>query len=470
MMPFSEWSVIQLAQAIATRQVSAREVTEYALHKIETLNPETGAFVWINHEDALSQADMVDKQIAAGTPPSRIAGIPCPIKDLAAVQGKPWQMGSVAFQDNIAQYSDPMPQWLAQAGTIMVGKTNTPEFGLPPYTEPDHCPPARTPYDVSRTAGGSSGGAAAAVAAGMTPMAHGSDGGGSLRIPASCCNLVGFKPSRGLIPSADGPMPGPGLLTEGLLTKSVADMAFALDAIIHPQIGETYYMPWPEKGLFSALNQPLPPLRIGVLTTPVITPDEPVDPACLAAVTSTVTLLENLGHKVSQAPIPFEAEQWAAFEALWAVMALTIPVPESLEHKLTPLTRTLREKGRTTTGLEYAQAVLSQQQMTRQVALRWAEFDAILTPTLARIPPKIGAIRNDADPQKDFYSQMVFTPWTSTANITGRPSISVPGHWAEVEGKQLPIGIMLTGRLGQDTQLLGLAAQVEKAITSSPLS
>jgi amidase len=202
------------------------------------------------------------------------------------------------------------------------------------------------------------------------------------------------------------------------------------------------------------------PLRVGVLTTPVIADDAGVDPACLHAVDHAVALLDTLGHDVAEAPVPFPAEDWGAFAALWSVGALSAPIPEDAEPLLTPLTRWLRTAGREQSGLAYAQAVAGMQRLTQHVATAWKPFDVVLTPTLAQLPAPVGSLRDDADPARDFAAQTRFTPWTSIANLTGRPSVSLPLGWTD---DVLPVGVMLTGRLGDDALLLALSAQLEAA-------
>jgi amidase len=353
---------------------------------------------------------------------------------------------------------------LRQAGTIMVGKTTTPEFGLPCYTEPDIAAPARTPWDLSRSAGGSSGGSAAAVAAGIVPAAHGSDGGGSIRIPASACGLVGLKPSRGRISPGPYAVNGPAVASHGVLTRDVRDTAALLDVLSASWPGDAFRLPPPRTSFLAACDAPPPTLRIGVLTTPVIVDDAPVDQACLDAVAATATLLDRLGHPVEPAPVPFTSDLWPSFEAIWAVLTLINPVPEGSEDALVPLTRWLREKGRAVSGLDYARAVAGTQEASLLAARAWERFDVIVSPTLARLPARVGELRNDDDPAADFLAQCEYTPWTSVWNLTGWPAISLPLHRAEEAGNSLPVGVMLgVPALGAEETLLALATQLEAA-------
>ena len=459
---YFELTAVDIARAVNAQEVSAVEVAEVALQVAAERGPRYGAFTVLAPERALADAARTDASVrSGGTLP--MAGVPCPIKDLNPVAGLPWEAGSAAMRGNVATDDDPIVGWFGDAGTSMIGKTATPEFGLPCYTEPDGRPPAVTPWDPTRSAGGSSGGAAAAVAAGITPLAHASDGGGSIRIPASACGLVGLKVSRGLISSGARP-PGPGLGTDGVVSRTVRDTALALDVLAGPQPGDTYSAPVDRDGYLSACDRPVGRLRVGVLTTPVIAADADVHPACLDAVTRATQLLEGLGHDLVEAPAAFPAERWQVFRAVWSVGALSIPLQPEADPALTPLTRWLRDGGRQVSGLEYASAVAAMQALTREVAETWADFDVILSPTLAQPPALVGSLRDDADPASDFDAQTRFTPWTSVFNLTGRPAISLPLHTARVGGAdapELPIGVMLGGRFGAESMLLGLAAALE---------
>ena len=461
---YRQLSAMEIASAVNSRELSAVEVARVALEVAGERGPHYGAFTCLAPERALADARRTDARVAAGER-MPLAGVPCPIKDLNPVAGLPWEAGSSAMRGTIAQADDPIVGWLAGAGTSMIGKTSTPEFGLPCYTEPDGRPPAVTPWDPTRSAGGSSGGAAAAVSAGIAPIAHASDGGGSIRIPASACGLVGLKTSRGLVSPGVRP-PGPGLGTEGVVSRTVRDTALTLDVLAGPRPGDTYWAPVQPGGYLAACERPVGPLRVGILTTPVIASDAVVHPSCLDAVARAARLLQGLGHRVTDAPVPFEAERWEAFRSVWAVGALSIPLPLEADPALTPLTRWLREQGRRASGLEYAGAMAAIQNLTRQVAATWSDFDVIVSPTLSQPPAPVGTLRDDDDPAADFAAQMRFTPWTSVFNLSGRPAISLPLHTARMDGPaspELPIGVMLGADFGQDALLLGLAAALEAA-------
>lgn len=462
-MELTELDALALARAVGDQEVSATEVAQAHLERAGRLSDVVGAFARLTPELALAQAAEVDAALARGETPVPFPGVPCPIKDLNPVAGVGWEAGTIAMRGNIADLDDDIVGWFRAAGTVNLGKTATPEFGLPCYTEPEGAPPARTPWDLRRSAGGSSGGAAAAVAAGLAPIAHGSDAGGSIRIPASACGLVGLKASRGRISSGRLRVPGPGLATDGVLSRTVADTAVALDVLAGHGVGETYHAPAPGSAFADAVGREPGRLRIGVLTTPVIA-EADVHPACLEAARSTAEALAGLGHEVADAPVPFPVERWQAFGALWAVGAASIPLPEAAEPLLRPLTRWLRDLGRNTSGVAYAEAAGAVQRLTAEVAQAWDGFDVVLTPTLAQPPALVGGLRDDDDPAADFAAQTRFTPWTSVHNLSGRPAVSLPLHTAVVERRELPIGVMLGGRFGAEETLLSLAAQLEDAV------
>lgn len=456
-------AALATAAAVRAGTLSAVEVARAHLERSERLGAAVGAFARLTPELALAQAEAVDAAVARGEVAARLLGVPCPIKDLNPVAGVGHEAGSAALAGNVAEVDDDLVGWFRAAGTVMTGKTATPEFGLPCYTEPEGSPPARTPWDLSRSAGGSSGGAAAAVATGLAPIAHGSDGGGSIRIPASACGLVGLKASRGRISSGSWREPGPGLASEGVLSRTVADTGLALDVLAGHGEGETYQVPAPSGSFLEACWREPGRLRIGLLTTPVIA-NADVHPACLAGARATAETLATLGHEVTEAPVPFGVERWEAFSALWSVGAASIPLPPEAESLLRPLTRWLREQGRGTSGVDYARALAALQRLTVDVALAWDAFDVILTPTLAQPPALIGELRNDDDPAADFAAQTRFTPWTSVYNLSGRPAISLPLHTAEVGERTLPIGVMLGGRFGAEELLLSVSAQLEAEV------
>lgn len=463
-----ELSALDLGRAVASREVSPVEVTEHFLARISGYDARLGAFVTVTADLALSQAKEQEALAGEGALPSPLAGVPVPIKDLNHVAGVPVSYGSAAYAGTVAPVDDHAVRRLRLAGTICLGKTSTPEFGLPCYTETAIGPPARTPWDLSRGAGGSSGGAAAAVAAGLAPLAQGSDGGGSIRIPASSCGLFGLKPSRGRVSS--GPLfgdVGPGLGVIGTIAWTVADAAALLDIMAGPEPGDPHWAPPLPAGETFAEHARREPgrLRIARFRTPVVGATE-LHPECVAAYDAASLLLERLGHEVVDVEPPIPADVVPSFEVVWSVLATLTPLPPGTEDLLQPLTRYLRARGAPVTGTTFAQAVGAMQAVTRAAVTTLAPYDAVLTPTLADLPAAVGGLRNDADPAADFEAQKRFTPFTALWNVTGMPAVSLPlHHTAPLDGapEGLPVGVMLAGRPAGEAALLSLAAQVESA-------
>ena len=448
-MALHDLTALEQAHAIRTGAVSSVDLARHYLTRSHALNDTVGAFVTITDDLALEQATQADRIVREVDDPTTLPvlhGVVVPVKDLNQVRGVRARFGS-AVVDVVSVFDDDVVVELRHGNTVMTGKTTTPEFGLPAYTESETGPYARTPWDLSRGAGGSSGGAAAAVAAGLAPVAHGSDGGGSIRIPASVCGLVGIKPTRGLV--SNGPMPdGPGGLgVQGVLARTVADAA-ALLGVLSGR----------DRAYVDALHDPSP-LLIGRYHQPVIAATDVHDES-LRAFADASTLLESLGHHLVDIEVPLPLEAVPHFEAVWAAGAAGIPVPEHLEADLRPLTRWLRERGRALDPSDLQAALALMAEHAQGALAQTAHLDIILTPTLADVPAPIGSIRDDADPASDFEAQKRFTPYTSPYNITGQPAVSLPLHWTD-DG--LPVGVQLVGRPMHEATLLGLAAQLEAA-------
>ncbi len=324
-------------------------------------------------------------------------------------------------------------------------------------TESDLNGVCHNPWDVTRTPGGSSGGAGAAVASGMAPIAHGSDGGGSIRIPASCCGLFGLKPSRGRVSQAPGGEGWAGFSTQGALTRTVRDSAAILDVLAGYETGDPYWAPPPERPFTDEVGAPVERLRIGFTT---ISPTgSPVEPEPIAAVEEAGLLLEELGHQVTEVT-PDWSDPNLTPMFLAAVQTGTVYYPGTDLDKIEPLNRMLAETGMTTNSLDYVRAMEGLKAMSRRVVALWDEYDVVITPTLAMVPPKTGWIRD----QEDLFMQIAFAgafiPFTPEANITGQPAASVPLHWTD-EG--LPVGVQLIGPPAGDALLLRLSAQLEEA-------
>jgi amidase len=461
-------TVTELAAAIRAGRLSPVEITEHYLQRIDRLNEQVGAFYTVTPELAREQAAAAEKAVASGLrgagaglaelPP--LTGIPIPIKDLNMVAGVRLTYGSAVLADNVAAEDDYVVAALRAAGTVMTGKTATPEFGLPCYTETRIGPPARTPWDLSRSAGGSSGGAAAAVAAGLAPAAQGSDGGGSIRIPSSVCGLFGIKPSRGRI--SGGPlMPDlAGLSTDGPLARTVADAAVLLDAMTGNHPGDMYTQPPLPPGETFASQAAREPgrLRIGRSLQHAIDGAE-VHPDCVAAYEDASALLASLGHNVEDVEFPFSPDVVPMFEILWCSMATLAPIDPEQQHKLLPLTSYLRGRGQALSAPEllFAQAYL--QAIMREAVQVLNGYDAVLSPTLASPPVPVGYF-DEVDPAENFERQKRFTPYTALYNLSGQPAVSLPLYW-NADG--LPIGVMLAGRIGAESTLISLSAQLEAA-------
>lgn len=460
-------TVLEQATAIREGELSPVEIADHYLDRVDRLNATTGAFYTVTADLAREQATVAEKLVTesrrAGDDPAALpalTGVPIPIKDLNMVAGVRATFGSSVMAENIATFDDYVVVELRKAGIVITGKTATPEFGLPCYTETKVGPPARTPWDLSRSAGGSSGGAAAAVAAGLAPAAQGSDGGGSIRIPSSVCGLFGIKPSRGRI--SNGPlMPDlAGLGTDGPIARTVADAAILLDAMTCNYPGDMYALPpLPAGDSFLARARTDPgKLKIGRSIGNIV-PGASVHDDCVAAYEDTSRLLTDLGHEVEDVELPFDSDAVPMFELLWYSMATLMPIPADREADLLPLTRYLRERGAEVTAnqLLFAQAFL--QGVMRSAMAVLNGYDAFLTPTLASPPVPVGYF-DEVPPAENFERQKRFTPYTALYNISGQPAVNLPLHW---NSQGLPIGVMLAGRMGDEATLISLSAQIEAA-------
>jgi amidase len=451
----------ELASLIRGGELSARELTEASLTSIEALEPDLNAFVHIDPDGALAAADAVAAD--DGRP---FAGVPIAIKDTTPVRGMPYTLGSDLFGDYVPDYDSFVVRRLRQAGFVIVGKTNLPEFGILPVTEPRRFGPTRNPWDTDRTPGGSSGGAAAAVAAGLVPLAHGSDGGGSIRIPAACCGLVGLKPSRGRI--SRGPDQGEDFLVQdGALTRTVGETAELLDVLAGYEPGDGSWAPPPPEPFAAAAARDPGRLRIAVATGSTV--DAPLDPLCEQAVRDAAELLSSLGHDVEEVEAP-----WSGREVMRAfTLVFSTPVAmglwfgaqvsgrEPAAELVEPLTWTMWERVRERNAGEYLLARTQLGAFSRAIVAHWDTYDVMLTPALGQRQVRIGEIDAcSADPWEDFGRSAAFTPYTAIFNVTGQPAISVPLFHAD-DG--LPLAVQLAGRPAGEGELLALAAQLEAA-------
>ncbi|MEV0427569.1 amidase [Micromonospora sp. NPDC050495] len=450
-------TALEQAAAIHRGELSSVELVEHHLRRVDALADTVGAFVTVTPDRARAAARAADAVPVDERGP--LHGVPTAIKDLTLTAGVRTTFGSAAFADFVPPVDADVVRLMTDAGLVSLGKTTTSELGCSLYSEGLVAPPARNPWHLAYTAGGSSGGAAAAVAAGLVPVAQGSDGGGSLRIPASLCGLVGYKPSRGLVSGGPLGFGAFGLPTNGPLGRTVTDVAALLDVLARPVPGEPYLPPVPPAGGYLAAARDAVPdrLRIGRFTAPMLA-DVPVHPDCLAAVDRAAELLTAAGHEVVEVPAPLGPAAWPLFETVWYVLALA-PVPAGRESELLPLTRFLRERGAAVGAGALMAALGELQAQVRLGVRRTAGCDLLLCPTLAAPQAPVGAFAG-LDPADDFDQQRRFSPYCAIFNVTGDPSVSLPvGRTAD----GLPVGVLLTGRYGADATLIGAAAQVEHA-------
>ena len=444
-------SAVEQAQLIRSGEVSSEELVAVSLERIERLDPLLNAFVTVCAEEALATARAFDS--TPGDAPFR--GVPIAVKDLAATAGIRTTYSSRAYAEYVPDFDTAVVRRIREAGFVIVGKTNTPEFGTVAFTESELNGATRNPWSTELTPGGSSGGAAAALAAGLVPTAHATDGGGSIRIPASCCGLFGLKPSRGRVSTAPfGSLEG--LSTAGPLTRSVEDAAHLLDVLAGYEPGDPWWAPPPERPFAKSTAEPPPRLRIAVTSTPPT--NVPVDPECVRAVSSAAELLAELGHDVRDETPPWRTDDlFHTFIAVWQVGPALHPVDEAL---MTPLNRGLVESARASTAADYGRAVASLQLLARRIVAFWNDFDVALTPTLALPPVPIGWQDAVDGPIEQLLRNVEFTPFTAVANLTGLPAMSLPLHWS-ADG--LPIGVHAIGPPAGDAVLLQLAAEIEAA-------
>jgi len=452
----------ELAGMVRSGEVSARELVQSSLEKIEELDPKLNAFVQVDAEGALRAAD----QIHAGDE-RPFAGVPTAIKNNRPVKGMRLTYGCSLMSDYVPDYDHNVTRRLRDAGFIIVGTTTLPEYGILPTTEARLFGPTRNPWDLERTTGGSSGGSAAAVAAGIVPVAHGNDGGGSIRIPAACCGLVGLKPARGRI-SVAPELGDSSLGIDGMLTRTVADTAAILDVLAGYELGDATWAPPPSETFAVAAQRAPGRLRIAATSFPPVS-DAVVDPVCAGAVVDAAELLRSLGHEVEEVDPPWQTEGLRElFGAVFSnQIALSIaysghiagrePTAEDMEPMSWAIFSMISKMG----AVEGLAAAVRLQAHARQLVSFLAPFDALLTPALAERPLPLGTLDPAApQPMSTFTRSGLFTPFTPILNATGQPGISVPLFDGE-DG--LPLGVQLVGRPAAEGSLLALAAQLEEA-------
>ena len=447
------------AELVRKKEVKAIELVEAAIERIEQLNPTLNSVVTPMYEQA--------REAAMGKlPEGPFAGVPYLLKDLLAFYaGVRMTFGSRLFSSFVPDHDSELVIRLKRAGLIIVGKTNTPEFGILPTTEPELFGPCRNPWNTERTTGGSSGGSAAAVASGMVSMAHANDGGGSIRIPASCCGLFGLKPTRGRNPL--GPSFGDimsGLVCEHAVTRSVRDCAALLDATSGPAPGDPYWAPPPKRPFIKEVGADPGKLRIAF--TVEAADGTPVHDDCVRAVREVAALCSDLGHEVTEAAPKLDREMITqAFVVLWsagnAITIKALGASREMKEMVEPLSWTLYEMGCHYDAADYLLAVGNIQRMARDIARFFEEYDVWLTPTLAEPPVPLGTFDSPPDdPLRGFTRSGEFVPFTPLCNATGQPAMSVPLFW---NGEGLPVGTHFIGRFGDEATLFRLAAQLEEA-------
>jgi amidase len=455
------------ADLVRSGEVSPTELVQAAVDRAEAVGADLNAIIHPRFADAVAEA-------GGDLPDGPFRGVPFVLKDLdGAAAGLPLHMGTRVLRDAgyVAPADDELTRRFTAAGLVVIGKTNTPELGLIPSTEPEVYGPTHNPWDLSRTAGGSSGGSAAAVAAGIVPMGHAGDGGGSIRIPASACGLVGLKPSRGRVPV--GPDVGEawaGLVSRLAVTRTVRDTAGILDAVAGPDVGAPYWAPPPARPYRDEVGADPGRLRIGWLTQ---APDgSATDPEVAAATERTARLLADLGHEVEEAAPAALADEamighfltcfgvWTAAELDEIGALVGAPVtPDGVEAG----TWAVAEMGRSVTGAQYLAAREGLHGVARAIVRWWGEdgWDLLLTPTIPEVPPTLGQFRPEPDnPLAGILRSSSIVAFAAVVNITGQPAISLP--LATSEGG-VPIGVQLVGAPAREDILLRVAAQLEAA-------
>jgi amidase len=457
-----ELTALEAASAVRSGDVTPTELVEHALARIEERDAGLGAFITVTPERALDAARRAERLLRRGGELPPLLGVPTAIKDLNNTAGVRTTYGSAAFADFVPAVDDAVVTKLAAAGTISLGKTSTPEFGFPCYTTNELVGPTRCAWDPERHAGGSSGGAAVAVAAGFVPFAQGSDGGGSIRIPASVNGLVGIKPSRGRVSNA--PLGGDvtGLGTNGPLARTVRDAAAMLDAMAGPVVGDPAWAPPlpPGETFLGWADRPPGRLRIGRTTESAIA-DAGLEPEVAAALDDTARLLAELGHEVEDVPAGLLGpEVLPNFERVWMLSGTTLPVNPDQETRLCPLTRELRDRGLRLTAREAMEALFALRLFSRRYVQAVDRFDVLLAPVCTMTPRPLGWFTEDGEGAADFERQKRYAAFTALYNVTGQPAVSLPLGWSD-DG--LPIGSMLVGRPVDEATLIALSAQLEAA-------
>jgi amidase len=445
----------ELAELVRLRKVSPVELVDLYAQRIEDLNPKLGAYLTTTLDEARDQAKRAEAELNGHDLPP-FHGVPISIKDLNETAGVRTTHGNGAFADRVPDEDEEVVARIKRAGFIMLGKTNTPEFGTTCFTDPPAYYPARNPWDPQRTTGGSSGGAAGALAAGLCPVSQGSDGGGSIRIPASLCGLYGIKPSRGRVTASPGPESF--LSQNGPLARTVGDAAALLDVLAGYATGDAWWAPPPERPFAEEAGRPPGRLRVALSADPPL--DTTVAPANVEGARRAGALLSELGHEVIEAhPPQWPDEVVEDFLIVWAVRTCCYePMPpfESLE----PVNQALIEFGRTVDAPRVVTAEARIMKAARDLVGFFASYDVLVTPTVAGPPPVIGSYRDPNEPIAELLNAAALVPFTPPWNTTGQPAVSLPLH-TDADG--LPVGVQIVGRPAGEATLVRLSAQIEDA-------
>ena len=459
---YDNHDALGLAELIARKQISPLELLDAVRRRVEALNPKLNAFCHLYFDKA-------EAQIKQSLPAGPFRGVPFALKDLGQfMSGTITSAGGRLWKDSVADFDSTYVTRLKRAGLVIFGKTTSPELGLTTSTESVLYGKTRNPWNLDRTSGGSSGGSAAAVASRILPAAHASDGGGSIRIPASCCGLFGLKPTRGRVPMGPSQFEGwNGFSCPHVLTISVRDSAAFLDATAGSELGSPFFSPAPHRPFLKEVGVSPGRLRVAMVDeTPLGTP---VDPACKEALTEAGRLCEQLGHIVEQKRLPVD---YALMRRIFLTVinvsvarvladATRMIGREVTEQDVEPVTWSMGEAGNQTDVVEYSRAIATAHQVGLAVARFQEKYDVIMSPTLAKPPVALGVLSLSPRDIKVFAKEISeFAPYTALYNVTGQPSMSAPLHWTD-DG--LPVGVMFSGRFGDEATLFRLAAQLEKA-------
>jgi amidase len=452
-------SALDLASAIRSRAISPVEVLDHCLGQIDKLNPELNAVIWRNDDEARAEAQALADGLVSGViNPGPFAGVPVPIKDLTPVEGWPVTYGSLGAPEGPSDEGELVTELLRGAGFLLCARTNTPEFGPLTVAENTRYGITRNPWDPNRSPGGSSGGAASAVAAGMFPVAHANDGGGSIRIPASCCGLVGLKPSRGRVPAR---APGWfGMAVEGAVCRTVADAAAVLDCISGPDLLSWDNAPAPERPFADEVGRSPGPLRIALCLTSAL--GISVEAAPRAAVEHAGLLLESLGHHVEI--LEEDVFEMDAFVPFLNVVNTGYGDYRGIDwSRVEPHNIAGHAAGQAVDGITVVESLHDLQIASRRITARWGgDFDVLVTPTIPIEPPAAGTVLAEAHahPDAPAAAAVAMVAFTAVYNITGQPAVSLPLH---VSDSGLPIGVQFVGGPWQESLLVRLAAQIEEA-------